>query len=58
MVANYRTFLTTVADRVRALKMQGKSLDETVQTLQTELQGRYDRQRMTGAIRAAYAEGQ
>ena len=56
MVANYRTFLTTVTDRVRALKMQGKSLDETVQTLQTELQGRYDRQRMTGAIRAAYGE--
>jgi len=56
LVANYRTFLTTVTDRVRALKMQGKSLDETVQTLQTELQGRYDRQRMTGAIRAAYGE--
>jgi len=56
MVANYRTFLTTITDRVRALKMQGKSLDETVQTLQTELQGRYDRQRMTGAIRAAYRE--
>jgi glyoxylase-like metal-dependent hydrolase (beta-lactamase superfamily II) len=56
LVANYRTFLTTVTDRVRALKMQGKRLDETVQTLQTELQGRYDRQRMTGAIRAAYGE--
>ena len=56
LVANYRTFLTTVTDRVRALKMQGRSLEETVQTLQTELQGRYDRQRMTGAIRAAYGE--
>jgi len=56
LVANYRTFLTTITDRVRALKMQGRSLEETVQTLQTELQGRYDRQRMTGAIRAAYGE--
>lgn len=56
MVANYRTFLTTVSDRTRALKMQGKSLDETVQAVQTELQARYDRQRMTGAIRAAYNE--
>ena len=47
---------TTVSDRTRVLKMQGKSLDETVQTVQTELQARYDRQRMTGAIRAAYNE--
>jgi glyoxylase-like metal-dependent hydrolase (beta-lactamase superfamily II) len=56
MVANYRTFLTTIADRTRVLKMQGKTLDETTQAVQTELQARYDRQRMTGAIRAAYNE--
>jgi glyoxylase-like metal-dependent hydrolase (beta-lactamase superfamily II) len=56
MVTNYRTFLTTVADRTRALKTQGKTLDETVQAVQAELQARYDRQRMTGAIRAAYNE--
>lgn len=56
MVANYRTFLTTVVQRVRALKMQGRTLDETVQALQNELQTRYDRQRMASAIRAAYAE--
>ena len=56
LVTNYRTFLTTVVQRVRALKMQGRTLDETVQTLQNELQTRYDRQRMTSAIRAAYAE--
>jgi len=56
LITNYRTFLTTVVQRVRALKMQGRTLDETVQTLQTELQTRYDRQRMVSAIRAAYAE--
>ncbi len=56
MVTNYRTFLTTIADRTRALKVQGKTLDETIQAVQTELQARYDRQRMTGAIRAAYGE--
>jgi glyoxylase-like metal-dependent hydrolase (beta-lactamase superfamily II) len=56
LVTNYRTFLTTVVQRVRALKMQGRTLEETVQTLQNELQTRYDRQRMTSTIRAAYAE--
>jgi glyoxylase-like metal-dependent hydrolase (beta-lactamase superfamily II) len=56
MVTNYRTFLTTVSDRTHALKMQGKSLEETTQAVQSELQSRYDRQRMTGAIRAAYNE--
>lgn len=56
LVANYRTFLTTVVQRVRGLKMEGRTLDETVKTLQNELQSRYDRQRMTSAIRAAYAE--
>jgi glyoxylase-like metal-dependent hydrolase (beta-lactamase superfamily II) len=56
LVTNYRTFLTTVSERAAALKKQGKSLDETVQSLQNELQTRYDRNRMTSAIRAAYAE--
>jgi glyoxylase-like metal-dependent hydrolase (beta-lactamase superfamily II) len=56
MIANYRTFLTTVRTRATALKKDGKTLDETVQTIQNELQTRYDRQRMTSAIRAAYNE--
>jgi cyclase len=55
-VANYRAFFSTIQERVRAAKAQGKSLEETTQTVQNELQGRYDRQRMTGAIRAAYGE--
>ena len=56
MIAAYRTFLDTVVTRARALKAQGRSLDETVQTLQNELQMRYDRQRMVSAIRTAYNE--
>jgi len=56
MITNYRTFLTTVRSRATELKKQGKSLEETVTTVQDELQGRYDRNRMAGAIRAAYSE--
>jgi len=56
MIANYRTFLTTVRDRARALKKEGKSLDDTVKALQEELQGRFNRNQMAGAIRAAYNE--
>jgi len=56
MITNARTFLTTVQSRASELKKQGKSLDETVKLVQDELQGRYDRNRMTGAIRAAYNE--
>jgi glyoxylase-like metal-dependent hydrolase (beta-lactamase superfamily II) len=54
LIANYRMFLTTVSGRAAALKKEGRSLDETVTLLQNELQDRYDRQRMTSAIRAAY----
>jgi len=54
LIANYRTFLTTVSGRAAVLKKEGRSLDETVTLLQSELQDRYDRQRMTSAIRAAY----
>jgi glyoxylase-like metal-dependent hydrolase (beta-lactamase superfamily II) len=55
-VTNYRTYLTTVRDRTVALKKEGKSLDDTVKLVQDELQGRYDRNRMAGAIRVAYSE--
>jgi glyoxylase-like metal-dependent hydrolase (beta-lactamase superfamily II) len=56
LISGYRTFLTTVRTRAGELKKQGKSLDETVQTLQAELGSRYDRQRMVGAVRTAYNE--
>jgi glyoxylase-like metal-dependent hydrolase (beta-lactamase superfamily II) len=57
-VTNYRTYLTTVRDRTAALKKEGKSLDDTVKLVQDELQGKYDRNRMAGAIRVAYNEAQ
>lgn len=56
MIANWKTLLTTVRGRATDLKKQGKSLDETVKTIQDELQDRYARNGMTGAIRAAYNE--
>jgi glyoxylase-like metal-dependent hydrolase (beta-lactamase superfamily II) len=58
MIAAYRAFFTTVRTGAAALRSQGRTLDETVRTLQDELQDRYDRQRMTSAIRAAYNEAQ
>jgi glyoxylase-like metal-dependent hydrolase (beta-lactamase superfamily II) len=58
MIATYRTFLTTVRDRAAALKKEGKAQDETVRLLQDELQGRFNRNQMTSAIRAAWAEAQ
>ena len=56
MITTYRTFLTTVRDRATALKKEGKSLDDTVKALQEELQSRFNRNQMAGAIRAAYNE--
>jgi glyoxylase-like metal-dependent hydrolase (beta-lactamase superfamily II) len=55
-VTNNRTYLTTVRDRAVALKKEGKSLDDTVKLVQDELGGKYDRNRMAGAIRVAYNE--
>jgi glyoxylase-like metal-dependent hydrolase (beta-lactamase superfamily II) len=56
-IATYREFLTTVRTRAAALKKEGKSVDETVKTLQAELQPRFgESNRMAGAIRAAYNE--
>lgn len=56
-IANYRVYLTTIRDRVAALKKEGKSQDETVKTITAEMQGKYpDTGRLAGAARAAYAE--
>ena len=56
MITNWKTFLTTVRARAPELKKQGKSLDETVKAIQDELQDKYPRNGMAGAIRAAYNE--
>ena len=55
-ISNWKTFLTTVRTRAAALKKEGKSLDDTVKSMQDELGEKYDRNRMAGAIRAAYNE--
>jgi glyoxylase-like metal-dependent hydrolase (beta-lactamase superfamily II) len=56
MIVRWKTLLTTVRARATALKKEGKSLDETVKTIQDELQDKYPRNGMAGAIRAAYNE--
>jgi glyoxylase-like metal-dependent hydrolase (beta-lactamase superfamily II) len=57
LIGDYRVYLTTVRDRTAELKKQGRSVDEAAQMVTTELQGKYpDRGRVTGAVRAAYAE--
>lgn len=58
LVRTYRTFLTTVRQRVAELKQQGRTLEEATATVTTELQGKYPGAgaRLAGTIRAAYAE--
>jgi glyoxylase-like metal-dependent hydrolase (beta-lactamase superfamily II) len=58
MIGAYRAFLTTVRDRAAALRKDGKSVDDTVRTLQDELQARFNRNQMASAVRAAYNEAQ
>ena len=48
--------MTTVQTRAAELKKQGRTLDDTVKTIQDELQDRYPRNGLAGAIRAAYNE--
>ncbi len=55
-IAGYRNLFITVQGRATALKRQGKTVDETVATVSGELAPRWDRGRVGGAIRAAYAE--
>jgi glyoxylase-like metal-dependent hydrolase (beta-lactamase superfamily II) len=55
-VTNYRGYLMAVRNRTVAHKKEGKSLDDTIKLVQDELGGRYDRNRMAGAIRVAYNE--
>jgi glyoxylase-like metal-dependent hydrolase (beta-lactamase superfamily II) len=55
-VTNYRAYLTAVRERTIAHKKDGKTLDDTIKLVQDELGGKYDRNRMTGAIRVAYNE--
>jgi len=56
-MASYRTYITRVQTRAAALKKEGKTVDQTVETITAELKADYpDTSRAAGAIRAAYAE--
>jgi len=57
MISNYRTYFETIQSRVAALKKEGKNIEETAQTIATELQPRFpDRNRTMAAVRVAYNE--
>jgi glyoxylase-like metal-dependent hydrolase (beta-lactamase superfamily II) len=55
LIANYRTYLTTVKDRAKALEREGKSLAEATTAIQAEMRDRYpDVQRLAGAVRLVW----
>jgi glyoxylase-like metal-dependent hydrolase (beta-lactamase superfamily II) len=59
MIANWQEFLEVVQRRAGELKSQGKTVDETVETVTRELQGKYAPQppaRIGPAVRAAFTE--
>lgn len=59
LIAAYRAYLSGIQARTAALKKEGKSADQAVETVATEMQKQYpDRGRLTGAVRAAYAEAE
>jgi glyoxylase-like metal-dependent hydrolase (beta-lactamase superfamily II) len=57
IISGYRTYLVKIRDRAAALKKEGKTLEQATQTITEEMSAQYpDKQRLAGAIRAAYAE--
>lgn len=57
LIAGYRGYLTEVARLTAAEKRAGRSVDQAVETVTAALAARYpDRNRLTGAVRAAFAE--
>jgi glyoxylase-like metal-dependent hydrolase (beta-lactamase superfamily II) len=57
IISGYRTYLVKIRDRTTALKKDGKTLEQATQTVTDEMAAQYpDRQRLGGAVRAAYAE--
>jgi len=57
IIDGYRTYLTRIRDRAAELKKAGKTQDETIQLITDEMSAQYpDKNRLAGAIRAAYSE--
>jgi glyoxylase-like metal-dependent hydrolase (beta-lactamase superfamily II) len=58
LMQGYRSYLTRIRDRTSDLKTAGKSQEEAVQIVSEEMAAEFpDRNRLGGAIRAAYVEG-
>jgi glyoxylase-like metal-dependent hydrolase (beta-lactamase superfamily II) len=56
-ITNYRIYLTTIRDRTRALKQQGRTVDEAAKIITDELKSRYPNEnRISGAVKVAYQE--
>src|SRR5262245_46548226 len=56
-IAGYRAYLTEVRDRTAAEKRAGRSVEQAVETVTAALGDRApDKARLTGAVKAAYAE--
>ena len=56
-IAGYRAYLTEVRDRTAAEKHAGHSAEQAVETVTAAMTDRYpDKGRLSGAIKAAYAE--
>ena len=57
IIEGYRAYLTRIRDRTAELEKAGKTQDETIQIITDEMSAQYpDKNRLAGAIRAAYAE--
>lgn len=57
LIEGYRVYLTRIRDRTAELKKAGKTQDEIIQAITHELSPEFpDRNRLAGAIRAAWAE--
>jgi hypothetical protein len=57
LIEGYRAYLTHIRARTAELRKAGKTQDETVQIVTDEMSAQYpDKFRLTGAIRAGYAE--
>jgi glyoxylase-like metal-dependent hydrolase (beta-lactamase superfamily II) len=57
IIGGYRAYLTHIRDRAAELKKAGKTQDEAIQIITDEMSRQYpDKNRLAGAIRAAYSE--
>jgi glyoxylase-like metal-dependent hydrolase (beta-lactamase superfamily II) len=57
IIAGYRSYLTRIRDRTAELKKAGKSQEETIQVITSEMSPQYpDKNRLAGAIRAGFIE--